>query len=121
MEFRKRAKLFERGIFFERITLRNKQKQRQSSNNGVMTIKTKDGQVRLVNSNGEFVRNDHNASKPPRKHAQVVYVLKMNDICNFIKTCRLELDNFIFSLSTRCVVFCIIVYIVFRPLKISSS
>ena len=69
-----------------------------------MTIKTKDGQVRLVNSNGEFVRNDHNASKPPRKHAQVVYVLKMNDICNFIKTCRLELDNLVTNLSRRAMI-----------------
>ena len=71
MEFRSRAKLFERGSFLERFRHRNKQKPKESINNGMMTIKTKDGQVKMVNSKGEIVKNDRGKSKPQRSHAQV--------------------------------------------------
>ena len=73
MEFRSRAKLFERGSFLERFKQRNKQKLiKESVNNGMMTVKTKDGQVKFINSKGEIITNDRVKNKPQRSHAQVV-------------------------------------------------
>lgn len=72
MEFRSRAKLFERGSFLDRFKQRNKQKPKESLNNGMMTIKTKDGQVKFINSKGEIIKNDRVKSKAQRSHAQVV-------------------------------------------------
>lgn len=97
MEFRSRAKLFERGSFLERFRHRNKQKPKESINNGIMTIKTKDGQVKMVNSKGEIVKNDRGKTKPQRSHTQVG-----------LGSCRYV------SISYTNITY-------FRPLKISSS
>ena len=72
MAFRSRAKLFERGSFLERFRHRDKQKQKYSVNTEIMTIKTRDGQVKLVNSRGEVIEKDIIKTKPQRSHAQVV-------------------------------------------------
>merc|ERR1712032_723309 len=70
MAFRSRAKLFERGSFLERFRHRDKQKQKYSVNTEIMTIKTRDGQVKLVNSRGEVIEKDIIKTKPQRSHAQ---------------------------------------------------
>merc|ERR1711971_71151 len=70
MAFRSRAKLFERGSFLERFRQRDKQKQKYSVNTEIMTIKTRDGQVKLVNSKGEVIEKDIRKTKPQRSHAQ---------------------------------------------------
>ena len=81
MAFRSRAKLFERGSFLERFRQRDKQKQKYSVNTEIMTIKTRDGQVKLVNSKGEVIEKDIRKAKPQRSHAQVDVLLSYK--CSF--------------------------------------
>ena len=67
MEFRERAKLFvERSSFLEKFRNRNKIKEVS------MTVKTKSGQIKEFNSNGEFI--GHKAPRKFKKHCQVLHL-----------------------------------------------
>ena len=69
MEFRDRAKLFvERSSFLERFRNRNKLKSGEVS----MTVQTKSGQIKELNSNGEVVSHKLKAPRKLKRHCQVI-------------------------------------------------
>ena len=68
MEFRRRARLFEANTLLEKF--RNKSKPKDDAN--LMIIKTRNGEIRQVNSNGDLVTKDFNKVKKQRQHAQVL-------------------------------------------------
>ena len=81
MEFRRRARLFEANSLLEKF--RPKTKPKDDAN--IMIIKTRNGEIRQVNSNGDFVTKDINKVKKQRKHAQVfvfipLYLLRVEII-----------------------------------------
>ena len=69
MEFRRRARLFERkSSFLERL----RRKRNEGESPHVMKIKTKSGHIKEVNSNGvEILNNDSHYNENSRKHRQV--------------------------------------------------
>jgi hypothetical protein len=72
MEFRRRARLFERkSSFLDRL----KKKRNEVESSQVMKVKTKAGHIKEVNSNGvEIIRNDghYDYQENSRKHRQVL-------------------------------------------------
>ena len=70
MEFRRRARFFERkSSFLDRL----KKKRNEVDSSQVMKVKTKAGHIKEVNSNGvEIIRNDFDYQENSRKHRQVL-------------------------------------------------
>ena len=72
MAFRSRAKLFvERKSFLDKF--RNKKQQQSQPDKCVMILKTKSGDFKELNSNGDVINKppSNKSIKEPRKHSQV--------------------------------------------------